>query len=97
MNRYGKHSVSVVLNNMKNKALLPFRCIFCTCLMFKFSNRVVYVIVDDPGVNIKDLGENESMKEHKCRGCNTTYQLYTNASVELQEDYDRQTQGNSLE
>jgi len=92
MNRYGKHNITVVLDGMTNVATLPMRCIFCTSLLFKFNNRVVYVIVDDLGVNWKDLKPGETRKEHKCRGCNTIYNVYTSLEIEPQEDFDRDLQ-----
>ena len=92
MNRYGKHTITVVLDGMTNVATLPMRCIFCTSLLFTFNNRVVYVVVDDLGVNWKDLKPGETRKEHKCRGCNTVYNVYTNLDIEPQEDFDRHLQ-----
>lgn len=87
--RHGKKNVVIILAPGESVRPKRLRCIFehCGRTMMAVNRDVAITIKDNKGVHWADLPDDVTVVEHKCRGCDYYYKIYTpetqQAKVEL--------------
>lgn len=78
--------VVVTLKPGENVRPVGLKCIypFCRRTMMKVSRDVELVIDHNKGLHWSDLPDDVTVVEHKCRGCDYYYKIYTPATPDAE-------------
>lgn len=81
--RHGKKWVVVILASGESVRPKRLKCVFIHCgrTMMAVNRDVSLVIENNKGVHWADLPDDVTVIEHKCRGCDYYYKIYTPETV----------------
>lgn len=86
--RHGKKFVVVIL--AKGESIRPIRlkCIYHHCgrTMMRVNRDVALVLDNNKGIHWSDVPDDVTVVEHKCRGCDYYYKIYTPETVKAEQD-----------
>lgn len=96
--RHGRKWVVVILAPGASIRPQKFRCIFKFCgrTMMTVNRDVAIVLDDNKGVHWADLPDDVTVIEHKCRGCDYYYKIYTPETVQAGADIKAMLVGESV-
>lgn len=77
--RHGKKNVVVILAPGESTRPVKLKCIypFCGRTMMAVNRDVALVLDNNKGVHWSDVPDDVTVIEHKCRGCDYYYKIYT--------------------
>lgn len=77
--RHGKKWVVVILAPGVSRRPQRLHCVFkfCRRTMMTVNRDVAFVLEDNKGVHWADVPDDVTIIEHKCRGCDYYYKIYT--------------------
>lgn len=83
--------VVVTLKSGENVRPVGLKCIypFCRRTMLKVSRDVDMVIDNNKGIHWSDIPDDVTVVEHKCRGCDHYYKIYTPSTASAQQALQR--------
>lgn len=80
--RHGRKWVVVLLAPGESQRPVKLHCVFkfCRRTMMTVNRDVELVIEDSKGIHWADVPSDVTVVEHKCRGCDYYYKIYTPAN-----------------
>lgn len=93
--RHNKKWVVIILAPGESKRPERLKCIFeyCGRTMMAVNRDVALVIKDNKGVHWGDLPADVTVVEHKCRGCDYYYKIYTPETVKARAELSTMIEG----
>jgi len=86
--RHGKKWVVIILAPGVSQQPKRLKCVFMHCgrTMMAVNRAVALTIDDNKGVHWRDLPDDVTVIEHKCRGCDYYYKIYTPETVKASKE-----------
>lgn len=86
--RHGKKWVVIILAPGESIAPRRLKCIFVYCgrTMMTVNRKVALTIENNKGIHWADLPDDVTVIEHKCRGCDYYYKIYTPETAEASDE-----------
>ena len=93
--RHGKKNVVIILAAGESVRPKRLRCRFehCGRTMMAVNRDVALVLEDNKGVHWADLPDDVTVVEHKCRGCDYYYKIYTPETAAARAELNTMIQG----
>ena len=86
--RHGKKWVVVMLKAGESIRPIGLKCVYVYCrrTMMKVNRDVELVLDNNKGLHWSDVPDDITVIEHKCRGCDFYYKIYTPKTLKASEE-----------
>lgn len=93
--RHGKKWVVILLAPGESIKPERLKCVFefCGRTMMTVNRKILITIKDSKGVHWADLPDDVTVAEHKCRGCDYYYKIYTPSTDKASQELNTMIEG----